>query len=372
VRSGVLTSVHAFAVDPERGMVLLGLMLAVIGSSLVLYALRAPVVKGTASYGGNSREFFLLVNNIILVVSMAAVLLGTLFPLIHEAVYGEANRVSVGPPYFNTLFVPLMALLSLFLGISTFSRWKRTSTDYLKQQLIKVAIASVSLGILVPLVVTGEFNMSAILAFMLALWIVLGIVKDIKDKTANKSGLLQGLRSLSLSYWGMQLAHTGFAVIILGVVFTSHYSVERDVRMSPGESIEISGYTFVFEGVEEALGPNYVADRGTVRVLRGESEYLTMYPEKRRYFARGDIQTEAAIKVGFFRDLFTALGDPRDNGAWVVRVHYKPFVFWIWMGAFLMAMGGVTAILDKRYRSRVRVEDKLADTVVPGKLALES
>jgi cytochrome c-type biogenesis protein CcmF len=352
VRSGVITSVHAFAVDPERGMVLLALLLLIIGGSLFLYALRAPVVKGVSSYAATSREVFLLINNIILVVATAMILLGTLFPLIHEAIYGEANRVSVGPPYFDTLFLPLMALVAFFLGISTFSRWKKTSLQHLKEQVGKVLLASIALGIVIPLLVTREVNFGAMLALILALWIVFCIVKDLLDKTANKQSRVAGLRSLSLSYYGMQLAHFGFAVIICGVCLTSNYSIEQDVRMAPGDSVTEGAYEFIFDGVVERQGPNYVANSATIRVLKNGAEYMTMHPEKRSYLASGAVQTEADIQVGFFRDLFTALGDPRGEGAWVVRIHYKPFVFWIWFGAFLMAAGGVTAILDRRYRAR--------------------
>jgi cytochrome c-type biogenesis protein CcmF len=352
VRSGVITSVHAFAVDPERGMVLLALLLLIIGSSLLLYALRAPVVRGTATYGANSREVFLLLNNLLLVVSMATILLGTLFPLIHEAIYGEANRVSVGPPYFNAVFVPLMAILAFLLGASTFARWKKTSFAHLRQNLSLVLLASVVLGVAVPLVVTGGVNPAIMLALALALWIVFGIAKDLWDKTAHRSPRLPALLGLGRSYFGMQLAHLGVAVLICGVCFTSHYSIEQDVRMSPGDALDVSGFTFRFDGVEEVPGPNYTAVRGTISVSRGGESYLTMHPEKRTYHARGDVQTEADIDVGFFRDLFTALGDPRGDEAWVVRIHFKPFVFWIWLGALLMAGGGVLAVLDKRYRHR--------------------
>ena len=350
VRSGLITSVHAFAVDPERGLVLLAILLLVIGASLVLYALRAPVVKGNASYTITSREVFLLINNILLVVATAGILLGTLYPLIHEAINGEANMVSVGPPYFNTIFIPLMAILVTFLTVGSISRWKKTSLTYLKNQLMMVAITSVSLGILVPLAITQEVNMGIFLAVTLAFWIVFGIGRDIQVKTTNKVSLIQGLKSLSLSYYGMQIAHFGMAVIILGICLTSHYSVERDVRMAPGESIVIGSYEFIFEGVSPIQGPNYVADAGEISVLKNGDSYLTLRPEKRTYLATGSVQTEADIDVGFFRDLFAALGDPRGDGAWVVRIHFKPFVFWIWFGAFLMATGGITAILDKRYR----------------------
>ena len=352
VRSGLLTSVHAFAVDPERGMVLLTIMLVVIGSSLLLYAVRAPVVKGSASYTLTSREVFLLINNIILVVSTAAVLLGTLYPLIHEAIYGEANRVSIGPPYFNTVFVPLMGLLAFFLGIGTFSRWKKTSLAYLKQQLSKIVIASLALGVIIPVIVTSEFNISAITAVVLALWIVFSIVKDVFDKTSNKDSFFSGLKALSLSYYGMQFAHFGMAVTILGVCLTSHYSVERDVRLAPGESEIIGNYEFIFEGASLEQGPNYQADRAVIRVLRKGEDYKVLEPEKRLYYATRAVQTEAGIDVGLFRDLFTALGDERGDGSWVVRIHYKPFVLWIWLGAMFMAFGGVLAITDKRYRNK--------------------
>jgi len=365
IRSGLLTSVHAFAVDPERGMVLMAIILLVIGSSLFLYALRAPVVKGIASYTATSREVFLLINNIILVVSVAMILLGTLYPLIHEAIYGEANKVSVGAPYFNAIFLPLMGLIVIFLSIGSISRWKKTSMDYLKSQLLKVAVASVLLGIVIPLVVTREVNVPIFIAVALALWIILGIGRDILTKTANKASLLEGLKSLSLSYYGMQIAHLGMAVIILGVCLTSHYSIEEDVRLAPGEQIEIGKYTFTFQGVNREPGPNYVADVGTIEVQKNNSTYMTLYPEKRTYFATGTVQTEADIDVGFTRDLFAALGDPRGDGAWVVRLHVKPFVFWIWMGAFLMAAGGITAILDRRYRVR-EVRQQETVTKSPG------
>ena len=372
VRSGLITSVHAFAVDPERGLVLLAILLLVIGASLFLYALRAPIMKGTASYTITSREVFLLINNIILVVATAGILLGTLYPLIHEAINGEANMVSVGPPYFNTIFLPLMALLALFLTVGSISRWKKTSTAFLKEQLTKVAIASVALGILLPLAITREVNFGIFLAVALALWIVLGIARDILTKISNKDSLLQGLKSLSLSYYGMQLAHAGMAVIILGNCLTSHYSVEEDVRLAPGESIVIRGYEFIFEGVTRQPGPNYEADAGLITVLKNGEDYLQLRPEKRTYFATGAIQTEADIDVGLFRDLFAALGDPRGEGAWVVRIHLKPFVLWIWLGAFIMAAGGITAILDRRYRTKEKVsqQDKIvtqkSDVVLEG------
>jgi cytochrome c-type biogenesis protein CcmF len=248
----------------------------------------------------------------------------------------------------------------MFLGISTFSRWKKTSLEHLKQQGTKVLVASVLLGIVLPLVLTMQVDWGAMVAVALALWIVFCIGRDIWDKTSNRTSRFVAFRGLSLGYLGMQLAHFGFAVIICGVCLTSHYSVEEDVRMAPGESMTIGSYEFRFDGVVERPGPNYDAASATIQVRKNGADYMTMHPEKRTYHARGDTQTEADIDVGFFRDLFTALGDPRGDGAWTVRIHLKPFVFWIWFGAFLMAAGGVTATLDRRYRSkRVSVDATL-------------
>jgi cytochrome c-type biogenesis protein CcmF len=362
VRSGVITSVHAFAVDPTRGMVLLTLLLVIIGGSLFLYALRAPVVKGLASYDMTSREVFLLVNNILLVVSTAAILFGTLAPLIDEAIYGVPNRISLGKPYFDMIFLPLMAILSVFLGLSTFSRWKKTSIEHLKQQSTKVVIASVMLGIALPLLLTFQIDWGAMLAVVLALWIVFCMGRDVWEKTSNRADRFAAMRGLSLSYWGMQLAHFGFAVIISGVCLTSHYSVEMDVRMAPGDSLAIGAYEFTFDGVVDQTGPNYDAKYATIRVQKNGADYMTMHPEKRSYRASGAVQTEADIDVGFFRDLFTALGDDRGDGSWMVRIQHKPFVFWIWFGALLMAGGGVTAILDRRYRSKRVTAAEAAET----------
>jgi cytochrome c-type biogenesis protein CcmF len=309
VRSGVITSVHAFAVDPTRGMVLLTILLVIIGSSLFLYALRAPVVKGVASYEVTSREVFLLLNNILLVVATVTILGGTLSPLIYEAIFGEANRISLGPPYFNRIFLPLMGLLSLFLGMSTFSRWKKTSVEHLKQQSTKVLIASIALGIVLPLLLTLQIDWGAMLALVLALWIVFCIARDVWEKASNRANRFAAMRGLSLSYWGMQLAHFGFATIICGVCLTSHYSVEKDVRMATGDTMAIGAYEFTFDGVVEEAGPNYDASSATIRVSKNGADYMTMHPEKRLYRASGAVQTEADIDVGFFRDLFTALGD---------------------------------------------------------------
>ncbi|MFY1018943.1 MULTISPECIES: heme lyase CcmF/NrfE family subunit [Pseudomonadaceae] len=350
VRSGVLTSVHAFATDPERGVFILAFLLVVVGGSLALFAVRAPVVKSQVGFGLWSRETLLLVNNIVLVVSAAMILLGTLYPLVLDALTGA--KLSVGPPYFNALFLPLMALLMAVISVGVLVRWKDTPLKWLGSMLTPVLVASVVLAAIATFV-HGDFHWAVLAVCVLAFWVILAGVRDILDKTRHK-GLLKGLPSLGRSYWGMQMAHFGFAVCALGVVLTSLGSYERDLRMAPGDSVELAGYRFQFDGAVHHEGPNFISDKGTVRVFDGEREVKVLYPEKRLYTVQQATMTEAGIDAGFTRDLFVALGEPLEQGAWAVRVHIKPFVRWIWLGGLLMAFGGFLAAADKRYRIKVR------------------
>ncbi|WP_369959581.1 heme lyase CcmF/NrfE family subunit [Pseudomonas benzenivorans] len=350
VRSGVLTSVHAFASDPERGVFILAFLLLVVGGSLTLFAIRAPVVKSQVGFALWSRETLLLVNNLILVVAAAMILLGTLYPLVLDAMTGA--KLSVGPPYFNALFVPLMGLLLAMIALGVIVRWKDTPVRWLLGMLTPVLLASVALAVLGSLLV-GDFNWAVLGVCLLAAWVVLAGLRDIHDKTRHK-GLFKGLASLGRSYWGMQLAHLGLAVCALGVILTSLGSYERDMRMAPGDAVAIGGYQFVFDGAAHREGPNFSADRGTVRVLQGGEQIAVLHPEKRLYTVQQSVMTEAGIDAGFTRDLFVALGEPLENGAWAVRVHIKPFVRWIWLGALLMGLGGLLAACDKRYRMKVR------------------
>jgi len=350
VRSGVLTSVHAFATDPERGVFILAFLLVVVGGSLALFAVRAPVVRSQVGFGLWSRETLLLVNNIVLVVSAAMILLGTLYPLVLDALTGA--KLSVGPPYFNALFLPLMALLMAVIAVGVLVRWKDTPLTWLGRMLAPVLIASVVLA-LIATFVHGDFHWAVLAVCLLAFWVVLAGGRDILDKTRHK-GLIKGLPSLTRSYWGMQMAHLGFAVCALGVVLTSLGSYERDLRMAPGESVELAGYRFQFEGAVHHEGPNFISDKGTVRVFDGERQIKVLHPEKRLYTVQQSTMTEAGIDAGFTRDLFVALGEPLEQGAWAVRIHIKPFVRWIWLGGLLMAFGGFLAAADKRYRIKVR------------------
>jgi len=350
VRSGVLTSVHAFATDPERGVFILVFLLMVVGGSLTLFALRAPVVKSQVGFGLWSRETLLLVNNLLLVVATAMILLGTLYPLLLDALSGA--KLSVGPPYFNAMFVPLIGALMVTLGVGILVRWKDTPLKWLLGMLTPVLITSVVLGGLGSLLF-GDFNWAVLAVSLLAAWVVIASIRDLLDKTRHK-GLLKGMRSLAPSYWGMHLAHLGLAVCAIGVVLTSHQSAERDLRLAPGESLSLGGYEFVFEGAVHHEGPNFTSDKATIRVLDGDKQIATLHPEKRLYTVQQMPMTEAGIDAGFTRDLYVALGEPLGDGAWAVRVHIKPFVRWIWLGALMMGLGGVLAASDRRYRVKVK------------------
>lgn len=350
VRSGVLTSVHAFATDPERGVFILIFLLMVVGGSLTLFAMRAPVVKSQVGFGLWSRETLLLVNNLLLVVATAMILLGTLYPLLLDALSGA--KLSVGPPYFNAMFVPLIGALMLTLGVGILVRWKDTPLKWLLSMLTPVLITSVVLGGLGSLLF-GDFNWAVLAVSLLAAWVVIAGVRDLLDKTRHK-GLFKGMRSLAPSYWGMHLAHLGLAVCAIGVVLTSHQSAERDLRLAPGESLSLGGYEFVFEGAVHHEGPNFTSDKATIRVLDGDRQIAVLHPEKRLYTVQQMPMTEAGIDAGFTRDLYVALGEPLGDGAWAVRVHIKPFVRWIWLGGLMMAFGGMLAASDRRYRVKVK------------------
>jgi len=350
VRSGVLTSVHAFATDPERGVFILVFLLMVVGGSLTLFALRAPVVKSQVGFGLWSRETLLLVNNLLLVVATAMILLGTLYPLLLDALSGA--KLSVGPPYFNAMFVPLIGALMVTLGVGILVRWKDTPLKWLLGMLTPVLITSVVLGGLGSLLF-GDFNWAVLAVSLLAAWVVIASIRDLLDKTRHK-GLLKGMRSLAPSYWGMHLAHLGLAVCAIGVVLTSHQSAERDLRLAPGESLSLGDYEFIFEGAVHHEGPNFTSDKATIRVLDGDKQIATLHPEKRLYTVQQMPMTEAGIDAGFTRDLYVALGEPLGDGAWAVRVHIKPFVRWIWLGALMMGLGGVLAASDRRYRVKVK------------------
>jgi cytochrome c-type biogenesis protein CcmF len=354
VRSGVLTSVHAFATDPTRGLFILVFLLVVVGGSLTLYALRAPSVISTAKFSFLSREVFLLINNIVFLVATLMVLFGTLFPLLMDAL--SLGKYSVGPPYFNSLFVPLMSVLAMFMGIGPWLNWKKTNSNKIIHSLIAPLIACVVFGLLVPLSIAGDYSKGAAMGLVIAFWIMSALIVDLKNKTKHASSIFAGAKRLTRSYWAMQFAHLGFAITIIGVSLTSTYSSERDVRMAVGESFSQGGYEFTFLGSKVVQGPNYIADRGEVIVSRSGEELLRLRPEKRRYTAGDQVMTEAAIDPSITRDIYVAMGDALNDGAWSVRVHIKPFVRWIWFGAIFMCIGAILSITDKRYKRKLVVK----------------
>ena len=362
VRSGVLTSVHAFATDPERGFFILVLLAITIGGSLLLYAIKAAHVKSESSFELVSRESFLLGNNILLVVAALMVLLGTLYPLLIDAL--GLGKISVGPPYFNALFIPLMSALVVFLGFGVVSRWRKTKGAHLQKQLIVPMIVALVLGFAFPYFYGGEFDLTVSLGMVLVFWIVAVSVQDIWSKVALKANKLAGLRNMSRSYYAMVLAHVGVAVTIVGMTLVSIYNEERDLRMAPGDKLSFKQYEFIFDGSREVQGPNYTSDKATLRVFKGGELYGELSPEKRLYTARGNVMTEAAIDPGLTRDLYVALGEPLTDGAWAVRVQHKPFVRWLWLGGLLMTIGGLLAATDPRYRKQANKQARQAAPAV--------
>ncbi len=318
---GVLTSVHAFATDPERGVFILAFLLVVVGGSLALFALRAPVVKSRVGFGLWSRETLLLVNNIVLVVSAAMILLGTLYPLVLDALTGA--KLSVGPPYFNALFLPLMALLMAVISVGVLVRWKDTPLKWLGGMLAPVLVASVVLAVIAHLPARRFPHWAVLAVCLLAFWVILAGVRDILDKTRHK-GLLKGPAEPGPQLLGACRWRTsGFAVCALGVVLTSLGSYERDLRMAPGDCVELGGYRFQFEGAVHHEGPELHLRQGHGARVRRRAADQGAAPEKRLYTVQQATMTEAGIDAGFTRDLFVALGEPLEQGAWAVRVSHQ-------------------------------------------------
>ena len=343
VRSGVLTSVHAFATDPRRGIFILIFLVLVVGSSLTLYAWRAPKSTLGGKFSFTSRETFILLGNVFLVVSAASVLLGTLYPLLIDALH--LGKISVGPPYFNSVFVPIMVPLLVLMGIGPWTSWKNSNLLDVIKRLWIAALVAVIAAALIPFVM-GEFTWLSSLGFLLAFWVITsGVLQIIRQAKAGKP---------TRSFIGMQVAHLGIAVFVIGVTMVGAYQEEKDVRMLAGESVSVGGYDIQLKSVSAVPGPNYKAMQGTFLLTRNGKLEATMYPEKRSYFSSTMPMTEAAIDAALTRDIYVSLGEELEDKAWAVRVYYKPFVDWIWGGCLLMALGGVLAMSDKRYRMKLK------------------
>ncbi|MFT2091675.1 heme lyase CcmF/NrfE family subunit [Paraglaciecola sp. 2405UD69-4] len=352
IRSGVLVSVHSFASDPSRGLFILGLLVVIIGGSLFLYALRASQIKSNGRYGLVSREVFLMGNNIFLTAATLVVLLGTLLPLVHKEL--GMGSISIGAPFFDQMFTYLIVPFVFLLGVGPLSRWKNQSPQALSKQIMMALGLSLCAGLLV----NSSFEQStymASLGLVLSFWIIITTVMEVRQRiepqvTAGKYSTWQGLRKLTPSHWGMAIGHLGFAVTLIGITLVSAYNTERNVRMAEGDSVTLQGYEFVFKGISQLQGPNYSGDVAHVDVYQGSELVSTLEAEKRFYPVQRNVMTEAGIDSGFSRDLFVALGEQLKNGDWSLRIYVKPFINWIWAGAFIMALGGVFSISDKRYR----------------------
>jgi len=355
VRSGVLTSVHAFASDPRRGVFILIFMAIVVGGSLLLYALRAPKVTGGKPFDIVSRETALLIGNLMFAVAAAMVMLGTLFPLIGDALH--LGRISVGPPYFGLLFPLLMAPVVLLLPFGPFLHWGKADGGALKQVALRAGIAAAACAIVAAFFVQGQLK--AIAGVAAAVWIAVGVLLYALKRWRD---MPRG-RRYPAEMAGMLLAHLGVAVFVIGVLLSESLSVTHDVRLAPGQHEVIAGYDFRFDGVHRTAGPNWRADQGVVTVQRDGRTVAVMHPQKRTY-AREQVQTESAVDAGVFRDLYVALGEPMDanniEGAWALRLYYKPFIRWIWGGGLLMMLGGFVCAGDRRFRiKRIAAEAAL-------------
>ena len=358
VRSGVLSSVHAFATDPRRGLFILAFLAIVIGASLALYAWRSQKVGLGARFALVSRETLLLSNNALLMVACAAVLLGTLYPLLLDAL--GLGKISVGPPYFDTVFVPLMAPLVFLMGVGPMARWKQAEVPDLARRLRWAAGAAVVATLLTEWL-QGSITWLASLGLLMAYWVVGSVATDLWERVRPSGGVrasvVQRLRLLPRATVGMMVAHLGIAVFIFGVTMVKSFEVERDVKMDVGDTTEVGGYTFTFRGAREVQGPNYQAAQGLVTVSRNGKDVAQMRPEKRVYRVQQNPMTEAAINTGLTRDLYVSMGSAAEGQSWVVRVYYKPFVTWIWGGCVFMALGGLLAATDRRYRTVRREQE---------------
>ena len=351
VRSGVLTSVHAFATDPERGLFILAVLIIVIGLSFLLFAWRAPTVGLGGNFSLISRESMLLVNNVLLVVAMGAVLLGTLYPLFLDAL--NAGKISVGPPYFDAVFGPLMLPCVFLMGVGPLARWKDADPKALARELAWCLVAAIVAGAAIPLLM-GEFGHWVFLGCTSAMFVFFAVIQTFRHQIRNHPGnVFARLMRQPRAFWGMQLAHIGVAVFIIGVALVKGYQSERDVRMYEGETVTVAGYTFTFNGVETVRGPNYTADRGDFTLSVNGRELQHLYPEKRKYYSSNSMpMTESAIRHSITGDVYVSLGTPTNDGGWVVRAYYKPYVTWIWWGCIIMAAAGLWAASDRRYRRR--------------------
>ncbi|WP_022942009.1 heme lyase CcmF/NrfE family subunit [Psychromonas hadalis] len=348
VRSGILVSVHAFASDPERGLFILAFLILVIGGSLLLYAVQASKVKSRGRYRLFSRETMLLSNNILLIAALIVVLLGTLLPLVHKEI--GLGSISIGEPFFNSMFSILVVPFALFLGVAPFVRWKRQSINELFKPLLHSLIIATVITLLFLYSFASHFTWLALMGVFLGFWVLSCTCYELYLRATHRFSLLKGLTKLGYSHWAMSVGHAGFAVMIIGITMTQNYSIERDVKLHIGESIRFEHYDFHFDAVEALQGKNYTGSVGVFTIKKDGQYVTTMKPEKRIYTVQRMPMTEAAIDAGVTRDLYIAMGEMLPDGGWAVRIYYKPFIRWIWFGPLMMGFAGILMMLDRRYR----------------------
>jgi len=356
VRSGILVSVHAFASDPARGLFILAFLIFVIGGSLLLYALQAPKVKSRGRYQLLSRETMLLSNNILLVAALIVVLLGTLLPLVHKEI--GLGSISIGEPFFNSMFSILVVPFALFLGVAPLVRWKRQSVQELFKPLLHSLLLTVVLSLLYLFVFAPHFTWLALMGVFLGFWVLSTTCYELYLRATHRNALFIGLSKLGYSHWAMSIGHAGFAVLIIGITMTQNYSIERDVKLTVGESIAFENYDFNFDAVENLQGQNYTGTVGVFTINKDGDYVTTMRAEKRLYTVQRMPMTEAAIDAGITRDLYIAMGEVLPDGAWAVRIYYKPFIRWIWFGPLMMGFAGILMMMDRRYRTKKVVQEE--------------
>ena len=352
VRSGILVSVHAFASDPTRGLYILAYLVLVIGGSLLLYAFQGNKIKSLDNYQRYSRESLLLLNNIMLMAFLSVVFLGTILPLIHKQI--GLGSISIGAPFFDQMFLILMVPFSLLLGVGPLVKWRRDQVSAIRTPVIISLIMMVALGLGLPYLVGDRLTVTAVLGAMMAAIIVILSLYEMHTRATHRHSFLTGVFKLSRSHWGMTLAHLGVAMTVFGIAMSQNFSIEKDVRMREGDSVQILDYQFTFKGLKITDGANYQGGTADIAITKNGKPEATLHAEKRFYNVSKMGMTEAAIDWGFSRDLYAALGEQLEDGSWGLRLYYKPFIRWIWFGGLFMVIGGLLCMLDKRYRIRVK------------------
>ena len=348
VRSGILVSVHAFASDPTRGLYILAYLVVVIGGSLTLYAYKGNQIRSRDNAERYSRETLLLLNNILLMTALCVVFLGTLLPLVHKQL--GLGSISIGAPFFDQMFLIIMTPFALLLGIGPLVKWRRDQFSEIRTPVVVSVIVMAIAGFALPYFLQNKLTVSAVLGTMMSVIIVLLSLYEMKQRATHRESFFKGITKLSRSHWGMILAHLGVAMTVWGIAFSQNFSVERDVRMAVGDTVQIANYDFKFTGVSDANGPNYMGGKGQIDISKAGKPEATLFAEKRFYTVSKMPMTEAAINWGFTRDLYVALGEKIEDNSWALRLYYKPFIRWIWIGGLFMALGGLLCMFDRRYR----------------------